>query len=373
MLKDIKVNIDLGSKSNMYFFDSEAFRFQAIVNQGGDCDEEDFRDYQRSWNKSAEEALRLISHISTLEPHRLKDTLSLNLVRSMLESIQKPLGVLAANIQDNLQQIRKTREELQKSRSDVSNYLPKLFIVEAYQETVPLDHPKMVCTVKKCDRSVCECPNSRHIRVNTKMEPATRTMRDENIQKVLDDTTSTMDKKECILNIFQRKEKALQDENNVVVEAAALFAGFLEQNSIVTYHSAISDYYKEEKMKMKREGNSERAQELDGFLQLYEEKLKNFTDVCRVKCTDITEAMVNEELEKLYKLELHGPQLKDWMDGIESAAVVEENQAKARGEAVYKAPVLSFSNAAGVHDGQRPKGLRENFAQKWRSGAPILK
>lgn len=445
MLKDIKVNIDLRSKSSMYFFDSEAFRFQAIVKQGGDYDEEDYRDYERSWNKSAEEASRLISHILTLEPHRLKDTLSLNRVRSMLESIQKPLGHLTANIQDNLQQIKKTREELQKGRGDVSSYLHKLFIVEAYQETVSLPHPQTVCTVKKCEGSVChekcsptetalgmfeniegmivdkvsrlsvggfsvsglldpkskvirkltgstddavfctklsyssgkcracKCPNSRHIRVSTQMKPATRTVRDENIQKVLDDTTSTMDKKESILKILERKEEAMQDENKVVVEAAALFAGFLEQNSIVTYHSAISDYYKEEKMKMKREGNTKRAQELDENLQLYEKSLKFFT-VCRVNCvgagdSNITEARVNKELEKLYKLELHGPQLKEWMDGIQSAAVIEENQAKTRGEAVYKAPVLSFNNAAGVHDATRPKGLRENLAQKWRSRA----
>ena len=224
---------------------------------------------------------------------------------------------------------------------------------------------------------VCKCPNSRHIRVNTTMEPATRTIKDKNIQKVLDDTTSTMDKKESILKILERKEEAMQDENKVVVETAALFAGFLEQNSIVTYHSAISDYYKEEKMKMDCEGNSKRAKELDDILQVYEERLRFFT-MCRVSGTDagdsnITEARVNEELQKLYKLELHGPELKAWMDNIESAAVLEEKEAKARGEVVYKAPVLSSNNAAGVHDGPRPKNLGERIAQGWRSRPHILK
>ena len=449
MLKEIKVNINLRSNSSMYFFDSEAFRFQAIVKQGGDYDEEDYRDYERSWNKSAEEASRLISHILTLEPHRLKDTLSLNRVRSMLESIQKPLGDITANIQDNLQQIKKTKEELQKGLSDISSYSHKLYIVEAYQETVSLPHPQTVCTEKKCEGKVChekcsptetalgkietiegmivdtvsrlnvsyagfsvsglvdpklkvirkltgstddavfciklpyfsdkcracECPNSRHIRVSTQMKPATRTVIDENIQKVLDDTTSDMDKKESILKILERKEEAMQGENRVVVEAAALFAGFLEQNSIVTYHSAISDYYKEEKMKMKHEGNEKRAQELNEILQLYEKKLRFFTDLCSFGAGDsnITEATVKEELEKLYKLELHGPHLKIWMDGIESAAVSIEDQAKARGEAVYKAPVPSYNNAAGVHDAKRPKNLRENLAQMWPRRAPILK
>ncbi|KAG0586681.1 hypothetical protein KC19_2G108400 [Ceratodon purpureus] len=445
MLKDIKVNIDLRGDSSMYYFDSEAFRYQAIMKQGGDFDEEEFKDYERSWNKSAGEAARLIGHISTLEPHHLKDTLSLNRVRSLLESIQQPLGQLTANIQDNLQQIKRTREEIEKGHGDERSYFSKLLIVETYQKTVALAHPEMVCTEKKCEGSVChanciptetamgmfenlegnimdkvsrlpvsfagfnvsglvnpelklirkltgstddavfckelsytsgkckvcKCPNSRHMRVYTKMEPATRTIKDENIQKVLDDTTSITEKKESILKILERKEEAMQDENKVVVEAAALFAGFLEQNSIVTYHSAISDYYKEEKMKMKREGNLERAQELDEILQLYEKTVRFFT-MCRVNCTDagdsnITEARVNEELQKLYKLELHGPQLKAWMDKIERAAEFEENQAKARGEAVYKAPVLSTNNAAGVHDGSRPKGLREKIAQEWNS------
>jgi hypothetical protein len=447
MLKDIKVNIDLESKSSMYFFDSEAFRFQAILKHGEiQNDDEDYRDYQRSWKKSAEEASRLISHILTLEPHRLKDTLSLHRVRSMLESIQKPLRVLATNIQDNLQQMKKNREELQKGRGDVSSYINKLFIVEAYQKCVPLDHPQTVCTVKECEGSVCHekctptetavgmlesiegividkisrldltvaglkfsdlvnsdtkvirtvtgsthdavfctnlslfsglctvcnCPNIKHVRVNTKMEPATRTIEDENIKKVLEDTTSNMDKTESILKILERKEVAMQKENEVVVEAAALFAGFLQQNSIVTYHSVISEYYKAEKVKMERVGNKMRAKELDEILQLYQEKLEFFTNVCRVNFAEITEAKVNEQLEKLYKLELHGPQLKVWMAGIQSAAEVEENEAKAR-EVVYKAPVLPFNDAAGVHDGPHPKSLLESIAQRMLASAHILK
>ncbi|KAG0625565.1 hypothetical protein M758_2G065300 [Ceratodon purpureus] len=450
MLKD-EVNIDLRSKSNStYFFDSEAFRHQVIRREGGHLEELVFKDCESSWEQSANEVVRLIGHISTLEPHHLKDTLALNRVRSLLESIQQPLGQLAADIQDNLQQIKRVREEiLEKGHDDARTYINKLIIMVAYyQTTVDLAQPQMVCTEKTCElqgrvchedcnctetasnmpdkleeiieqfkvprlpessgledpvnlmkcirkftRSraynavfckelskfsgkcrVCKCPNSRHMRVRTKM---VRTTRNVIILKVLDDTASTMEKKATALKTLERKEETMEDEKKVVMEAAALFAGFLEQNSIVTYPSADPDYYKEEKTKMKCQGNSEREKELKKNLQLYEESLKNFT-LCRVNCTDagnsnITEARINEELQKLYKLELHGPQLKKWMDSIESAAVFEENEAKARGEEVFEAPVLSINNAAGVHDGTRPRGLREKIAQELHSRSHILK
>jgi hypothetical protein len=75
--------------------------------------------------------------------------------------------------------------------------------------------------------NVCECPNTKHIREKTTLEPRTRMVVDENVKKVLDDTKSDMEKSQSILKILEDTMNAMQAENNVIVEAGARFAVFL--------------------------------------------------------------------------------------------------------------------------------------------------
>jgi len=68
------------TKKTMYFFDSEAFRFQAMVKNGMTFTGRETEEYGRSWEQSNKEAERLIMHILELKPHYIKDTLSVNRV-----------------------------------------------------------------------------------------------------------------------------------------------------------------------------------------------------------------------------------------------------------------------------------------------------
>jgi hypothetical protein len=82
----------------------------------------------------------LIQHALSLEPHRLKDTLSLNRVRSMLETMNEPLGALMSKDSDsNLQEIKKSREIVMAGVADVSSYVDKLTYEKKHHVAVALD------------------------------------------------------------------------------------------------------------------------------------------------------------------------------------------------------------------------------------------
>lgn len=76
----IKVN-----EETMYYFDSEGFRYLACEKRGLEFKTTQTNVFKLIWEHSSDEALRLIKHIASLEPHNKKSTLSLNLVRDILQ------------------------------------------------------------------------------------------------------------------------------------------------------------------------------------------------------------------------------------------------------------------------------------------------
>ena len=421
------VSLKIGLKvDTMYFFDSEAFRFQAMRKHGMAFTLQEEEEYKLSWERSNMEADRLIMHIRSLEPHRIKETLSLNRVRSMLESIQKPLGAITGNIQKNLQETREVKKFLKENQGAISGCVDKLLIEEEFQETFPLSHPRTVCNQPQCagkichDRcssvekvfakagsrmgsmakmigdfvdprmagmakvvggymaiadkwvicsklnpvsgrcSVCDCRNDMHIRMHHEMKTSTRKVEDKEIRKVLEGAKTEAKKKEDVLERLEDKERSLQAENDVVLQAAVHFAAFLEQNSIVTYHSAVPHYYKEQIKLMRAEGNQGRVAELEAVLESYKNKADEYKQRLH-KSKDpnfngfelVTEKTVEQHLQQLYGLPLHGPSLKKWIDGIES----EFSVAFRRGEVICNAPVARTDHAASAPDGSRLTSL----------------
>jgi hypothetical protein len=159
---------------------------------------------------------------------------------------------------------------------------------------------------------------------------------------------------------LEARERSLQAENDVVLQAALHFAAFLEQNSIVTYHSAVPHYYEEQIKLMRAEGNQGRAAELEGVLKSYQKQAAEYKQ-CLHKSKDpnfdgielVTEKTVEQHLQQLYGLPLHGPSLKQWINGVESEFTV----ALGRGEEVYNAPVARTDYAATAPDDSRSTSL----------------
>lgn len=356
-------------KNTMYHFDSEGFRFLACVKSGLKFSDDETEIFSKSWKQSTDEASRLLEHIASLEPHDVQSTVSLNRVRDMLAASEIPLAQISANIQNNLDEVGKVTKELLRSHGSITKSIASLIINENVQEMVPLGHLRTVCNNSKCkavichDRcspnetftgaivgifmgpddidqvfcrrlsklsgqcKVCECLNENHIRVSHEMKTVVRQREDAAIRRVIDETHGEIQRKEAISVILEQKAKAIKEEMEVVMGATAVFAGFLAQNSIITYHSATQDYLRDQIKKKKccddctTDAGKKRIAELERLLQNYEKEVENF----KMRrgpgggklVQKLTTEDVKKELNKLYALNTSGESLRIWMDDVE--------------------------------------------------------
>ncbi|KAG0586861.1 hypothetical protein KC19_2G122900 [Ceratodon purpureus] len=351
-------------KNTMYHFDSEGFRFLACVKNGLDFSEHESDTFRSSWKQSSDEAARLIQHIASLTPHDIQSTLSLNRVRDMLTTIEVPLAAISAAIQNNLVENRKVMKELLESQGNIADKCKNLVIREERSEMVALGHLRTICNSTSCLGKVChdncsptetvagvaggilsyfsgeekvfceklslrkrkcricKCPNNAHNRVSQEMRNVVREREDESVRKVIEKTAGDIEKMKEISMIYETREKSFEDEMSAVVNAAALFAGFLEQNSIITYHAATQEYLKDQIKKERHSGKAgkERIAELESLLDTYERQVHNFRNRRGPTTGDvqmITPDDVKLELKKLIALPRHGQSLQILMDDVD--------------------------------------------------------
>jgi len=195
--------------------------------------------------------------------------------------------------------------------------------------------------------TVCGHLSEKHIRERVELRTVTHTVKDPAIQKILDETNDQANLKAKVLKVYQDKEAKIKKEIGVVLEAAALFAGFLEQNSIVTYHSATGAYWRNQISQRESLGDQRTAEgakqieQLKALLKTYEEKVRNFKNFRqdRDPTNKITEDDINMEIQNLYAPKEYGPTLKAWMNGVESEFALGRAVAMAREEVACNIPV----------------------------------
>lgn len=347
--------------STMYYFDSEGFRFLAQVHNGIRFSAEDANMMRLSWKQSTDEAMRLIGHVASLTPHNLQSTLSLNHVRDMLTTIEIPLAKITEAVQENMDETRKVITELLDSHLNIREKYNQLYIKETYSMEVKLGHLRTICTSASCKEKichdkcspmedvgnkfvnkvgslvggeymfcyklipwpsnkckVCHCPNDAHKRVSSETKMMVREREDEDIRRAIDKMGGGIDKRTKLKSLLEEKEKSYNKEMKVVVEAAALFAGFLAQQAIITYHAATQEYLREQIKKKKHsedqstEEGRARVAELESLLRNYERDVENFKNREGAhNGRDITTEDVTSELNKLYALPMHGECLRD--------------------------------------------------------------
>jgi hypothetical protein len=183
---------------------------------------------------------------------------------------------------------------------------------------------------------------------------------DPNVRRALEEKTGEMERKRAVLAALEAKEESIKKENEVVLKVAALFATFLDQNSIITYHGATRQFYEEQIKEQNQRGNQAEVTELKAMLASYQGHVNHFklsrTSGCGSNTGGVTMEDVNREVENLLALDLHGPQLKEWMKGVQSTATYTGACAALRREEVTvhtpdRVPVQgAASNEAGSHE-----------------------
>jgi hypothetical protein len=184
LLNEFKKVLPPLSQSNIYCFDSESFRYLAAKKQAG-LDLGGIEDYRRSWEKSSRESQRLRNHFQTIQPHPVKNTVSLNATRYLIETLVAPMLQVSKTILRSISESEKKRLELDQTNATGEDLKAKLRI------------PKTVVEAHESDRHVTACNHIDCVKkVDGKPERAktsNKIVEEEKIRKSLCKFSSTTD------------------------------------------------------------------------------------------------------------------------------------------------------------------------------------
>ncbi|KAH6620210.1 hypothetical protein C7974DRAFT_228085 [Boeremia exigua] len=138
-------------KDTVYCFDSESFRYLAAHKQGVTIG--DRPDYERSWNRSTEEARRLLAHFKSLQPHQVKSTMSLNETRIVITQLTKPMAQIAQKIKASIATNEDDLRDLQSRKMDREGLRKKLEVSKQTLRAERVEQPRTVCSNSACTES----------------------------------------------------------------------------------------------------------------------------------------------------------------------------------------------------------------------------
>ncbi|KKK14299.1 hypothetical protein ARAM_000797 [Aspergillus rambellii] len=362
------------SRSNVYCFDSESFRYLAARNKGIDIGHID--DYRRSWEHSSKEADRLLAHFQSLHPHHTQETLSLNETRHLIAQLTAPMQQISVAITDTIAKSKQQVKDLKHAKLTGDDLRAKLHIHKITVKAEQLTRPKTVCSNENCVESVfdegsnsevllrkklCHDPcclknvpvgkvgtpelehcaafadancticghhwrEHEHILVEYSKNAETRT--DPNVQRELTTHGNEIKAKEKAIQALRNNIVELKQEHTQIQTAAAKFSLYLKQNSITHYNDATIEYLehliKDERTKVRTGQSRQRLESLEKDLDNYKkfvdtmEQGKDGSDSCETYIP-LNEAGVAKLVQTLYNLPHYGQMLKDLAQVVANA------------------------------------------------------
>lgn len=144
---DIKIKFD---KDNWFCYDNEAFHFLVAVKNGVIFSPTIKSIFTGSWEHSSAEAMRMMQYITSLKPHKVMNTVSINEARRLIFLLSKRLADISENIAKNIT-VRKTQQErILENASHLEKLKNDLYIPTIKLEFKHFDKPRTVCASDKC-------------------------------------------------------------------------------------------------------------------------------------------------------------------------------------------------------------------------------
>jgi len=362
-------------KETIYCIDNESVRFLAALKQGIKFDEEEKKNYAISWEASVKETNRLIEYISSLPPHKIKNTLSLNDARRLIVALSRPLAEITSTIQNNIAVVEQRRREVLESTKHKDDLSNNLYIPAIDLKTSPLNHPRTVCTSSSCVKHIaiagvqkidyvkhchphcyltgvptdivnctalqqcaamggkqncqmCGCSWKVHMHITYECTQVKTNIVDVNIQKQIQDKTVNIETINQHLKSLEDRIRVLEDEKRQVAEVSAKFGCFLKHNAIAPFNDAMLDYLEHlieiERGKVSAGGEKSTLTGLENMKSMYEEEVKILERAINDP-ESTTRVPVTENIRSLYDhlchLQITGPMLKNAMNAAEAANV----------------------------------------------------
>ncbi len=287
--------------------------------------------------------------------------MSLNNVRDLLTTIEMPLSEMSSVIDRNLEATQKLKQDLFDHYEGIVGEFDQLVIKETIPEVVLLGHLRTNCKKPQCKGKLCHercesnetgfkfidnfiglrlcqafkgamgtcklcgCSVKFHTRVITEIRQVIHERIDQDVAKAIDEKKGAEAIALLKLQVLEKRETTLKKEMEQTVKAAALFASFLAQNSIVVYHRATEDYLEDQIETKKKLADldpmkKQTLERLESSLETYKNHVKTYEDRRQHnndnKSGLITVEDVQNMLQRLSTLDENGEKLKKMMDTV---------------------------------------------------------
>ncbi|XP_054165540.1 uncharacterized protein LOC128963094 [Oppia nitens] len=362
-------------KTNRFCFDNESFRYLVAVSQPNNVmfDEDIQKLYGNSWERSVNECLRMMTYITDVKPHNVKDTLSVNEAKRTIKLLTQPLADISKNIADNINECEIRKKKMEEFDGNIEELKRELFIPVVEIESTPLDYPMTVCEDRNCVeivvidgqtfkhyRQLCHehcnlrfddgnvvgnvgilgciafndnfkkydnclhCGHSYkthlHVRYETRKVDSER--RDEfKYSLITDKQQALIAQKEIVAKLADRQIE-FENESKVINECMAEFAAFLKHNALTPFNDAFEDYVKhlikveEYNVSLVPEESKQSVEQLEQMLKQYQHEKCVILDSMKKgdKYSAVTLDDINNSVNKLYELPIYGQKIQQLMN-----------------------------------------------------------
>ncbi|XP_072024922.1 uncharacterized protein [Amphiura filiformis] len=360
---------------NYFCFDNEAFRFLACLKNRVVFSQEEKDTYAASWNKSVGETNRLFKHISTLRPHKVRNTLSMNEARRIIVAMSKPLAEVAKTIQHNVNQGEEAKLEIDLYDKNMDGLKAKLKFSGFNLTRVALGHPITVCADANCIRCVpvgdsgvqnivyeqvchddcylegiptettndqrmqhcfgikqgssngydcgqCGHHYSTHMHITYKTAVFEEAFLSEDVQAQITQKKSAKETVEALKRAIDTKSAELKEEENIIIKTSAKYGSFLKANALIPYNDAVGDYLDmcidQESKKAKEFRKEQLIDSLRNMKSQYKQERRILDNAIGTQTGENinTPEEIIEFQQKLFGLKHMGHTLKNFFDGI---------------------------------------------------------
>ena len=373
-LIDRKVDIEL-DRSNMYCFDSEAFRFLACIQAGVEFPKEDFEVFASSWTRAVQETTRMFEHIKTLSPHRVSNTLSMNDARTKVVAMSRPLAEMSVAMQKNIREAKEAQIKAQLADSEAMDFEQQLQVEGVDLEFKQLGYPRTVCTHANCieyiaagrdnvqqvnyrqhchshcylsgvptetvgdsqlqscaamshsDHNCNHCSHSYKMHMHRTYDLVTvkRSFISAEVQAKIKEKKDAKSKNEAAVSEMNKLVKEFETEQKEVLRISATYGSFLKDAALIPYNDALGDYLdmtiKQEEEKPALLRDQDMINRLYQSKRAYEEEKAVIERALEGSPTRIgfrfTPAQVEQLQKDLFKMKHFGSSLRNIFFSIE--------------------------------------------------------
>jgi len=144
------VSITLKNEINCFYIDNEAYRYLVAYKQNYPFPPNIENSYLESWNKSVEQTNKMWQQIRRVQPHNLRDTISLNNARKLILNLADPMARITRLTNENIMIMQDQKKRVESSTKDVMELAKSLKIRVKDLKPTPLSRPRTVCSNAKC-------------------------------------------------------------------------------------------------------------------------------------------------------------------------------------------------------------------------------